>query len=171
MRAYALARRARRAELDPVLLLLALADEGPAATPHLDHAALRDAAAAAELCRPAAEPLPASQPVALRDTFGHSIIVHEALLAASARARAAPRGAVYAADACGALCALREGWPVRTSAGYQQSVAALTPAVRGSSTGRRTRRAMSRPDRSRCRPSCLRASRRPRTCTAASRRR
>ena len=128
VRAHALARQAGRADLYPNLVMLALAEAGPAATPGVDNAVLRDAVAATEFCLPAAERLPASLPVALGWNVGSSILVGEALKHASEAARAAARPEVEAADAFGGLCrALRED-PVRRDVSTQQTCAALQAA-------------------------------------------
>lgn len=128
VRAHALAREAGRSDLYPNLVMLALAEEGPEATPAVDNQALLDAVAATELCRPAAEPLPARIPVALGWNLGSSLLVGEALRHASATARDAARGAVTPADAFAGLCtALRES-PVKSDISLQQTCAALVAA-------------------------------------------
>ena len=128
VRAHALARQARRSDLYPNLVMLALAEEGPQATPDVDSATLRDAVGATELCRPAAEPLPASIPVALGWNLGSSLLVGEALRHASALALDAGREQVATADVFVGLCRALHESTVQSDISLQQTCAALAAA-------------------------------------------
>lgn len=126
VRAHALARQACRTDLYPNLVMLALAEEGPQATPDVDNPALREAIAATELCRPAAEPLPANQPVALGWNLGSSILVNEALRRASALASHAHRDKIPPSDVFVGLCHALAASPVKSDISLQQTTSALT---------------------------------------------